>query len=83
MSLALNHLPLYYFVPAGQPRMFFSLVVGIYGAYIRFFMPRRLDLRTALVTVPILFLHFQYWSHTVAAASSVIDLGIKGRLFGA
>ena len=82
MSQASRGLGLYHIVPAGPPVMLFSMVIGIYGAYVRFFMPRRLDLGTALVTVPILFLHFEHWSQLVAATSSVIELGIQGRLFG-
>ena len=60
--------------------MFFSLVIGVYGAYIRFFMPRQLGLGTTLVAIPILFLHFEYWRHMAAATTSIMQLGLQGRL---
>ncbi len=65
-----------------QSGIFYYFVFGVYSVHQRFFMFEQYNLRTVLVTAPLLLLHLQFWRTTSAILSRAFDLGVQGRLFG-
>ena len=87
MSLTLNvmsliqNVALYNAARPYQAGIFFGVVFGIYSLHQRFFMLDKYDLKTAMVTAPILLLHLEFWKCMTATTSGAFDLGVQGRIF--